>query len=49
MCHVASLAVTYIGLGIIQLNALLPDGLCVGLGNEIISQLYPIEEFKSRY
>lgn len=32
MCHVASLAVMYIGLGIIQLNTQMQDGFCVGLG-----------------
>ena len=31
MCHVASLAVMYIGLACIQLLSL-PDGACVGLG-----------------
>jgi hypothetical protein len=33
MCHVASLAVMYIGLCVIQLGPQLPDGVCVGLGN----------------
>lgn len=33
MCHVASLAVMYIGLCVIQLGPELPDGVCVGLGN----------------
>ena len=32
MCHVASLAVMYIGLCVIQLGPELPDGACVGLG-----------------
>lgn len=32
MCHVASLAVMYIGLAIIQLTSYLPLGLCKGLG-----------------
>lgn len=32
MCHVASLSVTYIGLGFIQLNTMMSDGLCEGLG-----------------
>ncbi|XP_046644908.1 G-protein coupled receptor Mth2-like isoform X2 [Daphnia pulicaria] len=31
MCHVASLAVMYIGLCVIQLGPQLPDGVCVGL------------------
>lgn len=32
MCHVASLAVMYIGLCVIQLGSEMPDGACVGLG-----------------
>lgn len=31
MCHVASLAVMYIGLCVIQLGSEMPDGACVGL------------------
>ena len=33
MCHVASLATTYICLGIIQLNPTLLRPACIGLGN----------------
>ena len=33
MCHVASLATTYICLGIIQLDPMLPKLACIGLGN----------------
>ncbi len=32
MCHVASLAVMYIGLGTIQTNLDFPNWLCIGLG-----------------
>ena len=34
MCHVASLATTYIGLATIQLNPSLSDRSCVSLGND---------------
>ena len=32
MCHVASLAVMYMGMGIIQLCSYMPHGLCITMG-----------------
>ena len=49
MCHVASLFVTYIGLGTIQLTIQdLSDALCIGLGNNQIFQL-EINEMRRKF